>query len=939
MLQGEIEQYTVLETLGAGGMGSVYKAVDRTLGRTVAIKSLREDLSDSPETVRRLEREARIAAAIDHPFICKIYELVSREDQLLIVMEYVDGMSLEARLSEGPLKVEEVVRLARELSEALGFAHDNGLVHRDVKPANVMLTEHGHAKVMDFGVAKELRRITEEDTTTLTLPGAVVGTLYYMSPEQAAGEAVDGRTDIFAFGVLLHRCLTGVFPFEGDNARQYLRNVLAGEARRLGPEYPEQLRSLVSRCLEQRLERRFQSFDQVTAALDEMSGFGTPAAAASRGLSEPRDKRALLAGAVVVLIVLVIVAWQVPFGGEAPVAVYAQEAVVTWPTVERGSRISPDGRIIAFLSDRGAGVRLWLRSLEGDEPRAVSPAHVDIKTPVWSPQADRIAFLFLEAGKVYLEIISPWGEATQPAVAVDWEWSEVGLVRWLGDSLYVVAPGDADDSGGSLWRLDLLGGEIERVTVEAGFPGILLGLDNVHADVSRDERRLVFTAAAGSEDLWISTLTGRDARALLARPPRVHTPRWLDDDQLVYVTNEGGLFDVWAYELSSDRARALTSSPLEEQAISVSADGLLIVADTARQQSHLWMTDPASPVAPVQVTNDSRIDLWPAAAIEGEAWIFHRSKKVLELGFSPHDMEVYSGVWSRFLDPDSIRVVADGFGATLSPDGAWIAFMRESPELAGQPELWALDLRTRRDPMLVTERFAYPGLHAATWSWRWANTAFRGDELYFVGTDASRQQFIASTRLDSEMLPPVRHYQGTSESERLGDLRISPDGSKLAFVSSFSTSSRGGSAMTLSLPDGRAGEVAAYAAGNQVYVKGWSDDRVLVMRSYRGQDRIWNTEILLVRPDGDSESVGEFDGVNARDAILDPRGERIFMTRTSSDATGVYEVALDAGTPRRVLESKTPGISFVGYQITREDNLIYARKESSEDVWLFRLGA
>ena len=218
MIGKTISHYKIVAQLGQGGMGEVFLANDLSLERKVAIKFLPESMRQDPQAGKRFLREAKAAAALDHPFICRVYETGEFEGKAFIVMEYVAGETLGDRLARGPMPLKEALQAASEISEALTEAHEKGLVHRDLKPSNIMLTARGHAKIMDFGLAKYFESAdgqqTEQSTRTqLTQTGAVVGTLAYMSPEQARGEPVDARSDIFSLGVVLYETLSGVHPF------------------------------------------------------------------------------------------------------------------------------------------------------------------------------------------------------------------------------------------------------------------------------------------------------------------------------------------------------------------------------------------------------------------------------------------------------------------------------------------------------------------------------------------------------------------------------------------------------------------------------------------------------------------------------------------------------------------------------------------------------
>ena len=373
--------YEILAPLGAGGMGEVYRARDTRLRREVAIKALPESLSRDPERLARLEREARLLAALNHPNIAAIYGVEDAGDSVLLVLELVEGQTLAERLAGGPLQLEDALSICSQIAAGLEAAHDTGVIHRDLKPANVKIRPDGSVKILDLGLARGVESSPAGDpslsptiTSGGTETGVILGTAAYMSPEQARGKRLDRRSDVFSFGCVLYECLTGKRAFPGETVSDTLAAILRAEPdwSLLPTQTPAAVRKLLRRCLEKDLKRRLRDIGDARLDIDEAVASPDSDAIA---LVAPRTRRGAwllwaLAGALLGIVATFSVGRQ--FGRPtAPVVSHSVRAVLPLPADTRLSfanrpaiAVSPDGRTVVFRATSQGVARLYRRGLE-----------------------------------------------------------------------------------------------------------------------------------------------------------------------------------------------------------------------------------------------------------------------------------------------------------------------------------------------------------------------------------------------------------------------------------------------------------------------------------------------------------------------------------------------------------------------------------------------
>ena len=561
----QVGSYEIVSLLGAGGMGQVYLARDARLGRKVALKFLPDFMQQDETARKRFLREAKLAAALDHPFVCKVYEIGEEDSKAFISLEYVRGRTLREKLAEGPVALREALKIAAEIAEALAEAHQRDIVHRDLKPTNIMLTPDGHVKVMDFGLAKQLIHPEgqEQSLTGMTKTGTTVGTLPYMSPEQVRGQKVDTRSDLFSLGVMLYEMVAGEHPFRRSLAADTAVAILGNDPEPVGqlrPEVGEELESAVMKLLAKDREDRWQSVEEVRASLAQLvSDPSSSSMVLAAGKKTAFSRLATRVAVVLVAGVVVVAGAWLWFSQPQPDVLLKSAPLTTLPGIETHPSFSPNGNEVAFAWNRENEDNwdIYIKQIDtaGEQRLTTDPARDT--SPVWSPDGSMIAFL-RETGDGRAEIRripSRGGTDTRVAettaernVISGWQ----APLSWTSDSHWLAVSAEEKSGEPSAIYLVSVGSDEKRPLTSSP-----KGHRDISPAFSPDNRSLAFVRArGGTSQIYILSLSGdyqpEGEEQLTRKNGHYAHPAWTPDGREI-VFAFGALSYTRLYRIPGDR--------------------------------------------------------------------------------------------------------------------------------------------------------------------------------------------------------------------------------------------------------------------------------------------------------------------------------------------------------------------------------------------------
>jgi Tol biopolymer transport system component/tRNA A-37 threonylcarbamoyl transferase component Bud32 len=837
--------YEILSTLGAGGMGVVYRAFDSRLQRTVALKVLGDEVAD--ETARhRLLHEARAASALSHPHICVIYEVGEAESRTFIAMEYVDGRPLSQLIPVSGLPADQVIRYAIQIADALVHAHDRGVVHRDLKSANIIISTDHRAKVVDFGLARRVAQRAPEVSTASNVfaaDSALAGTLNYMAPEVLRGEPPSAGSDIWAFGVLLHEMCSGTLPFSGRTSFDLTAAILGGAASPLPAHVPASLRLIVSQCLARELGERYRAAGEVRAALQAVRSDSVMPISAALPVTAHR-RRPWVVGSLVVSMLALAGTGVVLLNRrsiEPPVASTTSSGrLVLLVGSDRQAydpALSPDGKMIAYVAEGDAGrVDLVVSRVAGGGRVALTSDQAVEGHPRFSPDGERILF-----------------DRRRPDADVP----ELCVVPALGGDVAVVLTGAVE----AVWSPD--GSRIAFIRVEGGGrrgalvttrsdgsdARILLPADGTypfsrHPTWARDGKTLAVVRGTGgvAGEIWLLSAEGAGLRRLSNDPTAVFSDEPVfstDGRRVIYSSNRGGATNIWSLPVDGGEPVRLTTGPGPEASPSVAMTGEMAFV-SSRWRNALIAHDLNGRRTRTLLTHSPFL------------WAPSFSPNGRELAFSRGEVDGAWHLWLVPVDGGSARQLVSGARGEVypryTPDGQFVTYHTwDRPH-----RVWRVPLRGG-PPVALTP----PDLDAA-----FGDVSPDGMNLAFVVSDEKQGERVYRDRVGAGK-PTLLTASPASVP------RWSPDGRWIAF-----SSDRGfGGGIFIVRPDGTDERRLTKTGGWPIW---WPDSRRIGYRTVTADAR---QQIETVRLDGSPAAPIEFRYEGANEPFdISPDGRTMATT-------------------------------------------------------------
>ncbi|HEY0659287.1 MAG TPA: protein kinase [Pyrinomonadaceae bacterium] len=946
--------YRILNQLGAGGMGEIYLAEDVRLNRKVALKILPESFAADRNNSGRFEQEARAASALNHPNILTVYEFGSDDGRYFLATELIEGKTLREKISAGEMSLTDVLNIAEQIAFALAAAHTAGIVHRDVKPENVMIRRDGIVKVLDFGIAKFVAPLadavdSEGETMakilTQTKPETIIGTLHYMSPEQVRGQKLDGRSDIFSLGVVLYEMLTGKVPFNKPTSGDVIAAILTEHpppVRQTRSDAPAELQRIISKALQKNKEERYQNSKDLLLdikSLKRETEFST---------SLPPDNAAPVTDKVETRITnLETPAKRLPFVTALVITLLAASAfgaiwwltskdnlqtgasqtfspntaeIVNWRSapgeIYSSGTFSPDGKMIAFISTQSGTKNIWVKQLSGGEAVQVTKDDFANQNPIWSPDGSEIAFHSIRSGAGGIWRISSFGGAQTFVKTIEdgsmtlRRWSEKGIIYY--------------ESKENLFALDIESGQSTQVT---NLDSTKVVFNTVR--LSPDEKQIAFVTFENKQyDVWTMPVSG-EPKQIVSIPEEVRNPVWHPDGKRVlYSALVGGIFQVFAAEASGANRTQITFGDRDAFALDISAEGAKILYGSSKEESDVWGVN-IEKAEEFPLASDIGSELWASASPDGKTIAFQSIKNL-----SQGD-KIFSGaILTKAIDSDAapFQLVANGFLPVWSPDGKQLAFVRMSGETFN---LWTVKADGGEERQLTTN--GTPSVEYTLLPYNRTQTSFinwspDGKKIAYVsGSGGHRNVWL----VDADGSGSVQLTDNADSNLFLSCPLWSPDGKRLAYTAKQEKSSAQGKRLSAALVIDIETKNTKTVVQSETFQRllGWSESGgELILAAVKGKIGISSpTEVKIIQVESESGGAREaakIDSAYLYNIYLSADKKMLAYVSKRDGKDNVWTMRASGGEPRKITSNNDPKLYFSSLSWSPDNRSVYFGKQT-----------
>ncbi len=951
-------RYQIISVLGAGGMGEVYLAEDTQLNRKIALKILTLKTDGNDDYQRRFTREAQAISALNHPNIVTIYEVGEWENISFIAMEFVEGDNLRNLIKKGELLLRNAVDIGIQTASALAAAHAAGIIHRDIKPDNIVRRPDGLIKVLDFGLAKKTLDLHEKgevdpeaptQTHQLTIPGMIMGTAAYMSPEQARGKETDERTDVWSLGVVIYEMITRHSPFLGETKSDMMAAILKSETPTLSlytPGVPQELEEIIKKSLAKDRAERYDNVQEMLSDLKDFQGELTtsmrPLKANTASTDEfskaeltnitfntrnfPNKRRWLWIGVPALVLLVGFSVWYLnrkPRLPEINPASFASSQIVSWKSDlgEYGSsraRFSPNEKLIAYVAAKNGKNSIWLKQLGGGEPFTRKQDDAEDKSPIWSPDGESIAYISDRGKQKGIWTMPAFGGSPTLLSPID---GYGKLIKWSKDGAAIYF-----EMRQNLYVLTIASKQITKLTdfdetkpIERNF------------SLSPDERQVVYADFKENQgDLWTAGLHGENPVRLTDDEYDDNQPIWHPDGQrIIYNSTRNGIRQIYLAFLDGQPSVQFTSNDSDSTVSDISADGTKILYKSNKDDSDLWGVH-LSDKAEFQITHDIGAEFWQDISPNGETIVYQSAPWT-----SVRDKLIHSLILSQKIknDEQKITLSPDGFNPQWSPDGNQIAFLHSD---GGKMNLWLTSAPGGDARQLTNDGILFGGYTLLPFN-------IMQPQNYQWSPD-SRSIIYCSVREDISNVWQTA-VDGTGEKNLTNNedknLRFLnpfflPVGSRLAWTGLFVDAQNKRHWSVWLSADGKVTRI--YQSDAALLIIGWSasEDELIVKSVENGNDvQLLPVDVNILQislKDGEPRLLSTLKEVYFQNIKLSPDRKTIAFVRRENGGDVIQTLPSTGGTAKTLISSNDARVYFSNLTFAPDGKTIFYGKQANWQI-------